>query len=129
MPTDIEPIVDNWYYHLDKGQRFLVVAVDNIDGTVEIQHFDGDLKEIGLDEWYEQDIEISEAPESWVGAVDIAEPDDLGTEITDTQPDDWFEPQQEFRESEREKLTKEPKEPSDDFGEGYMEEEKWEGER
>ena len=26
MPTDVDPIAGNWYCHLDKGQRFLVVA-------------------------------------------------------------------------------------------------------
>ena len=97
MPTEIDPIVDNWYNHLDKGQRFYVVAVDEDSGTVEIQHFDGDVEEIDLKEWYEMNIELGEEPENWAGAMDIGEKDDFGTEITDTQPVDWSEPLQQFR--------------------------------
>ena len=128
MPSYAEPIVDHWYYHLDKGQRFLVVAIDEQAGTIEIQHFDGDLDELSLEDWYRQEIETSEAPANWSGAADIAEPDDLGTGITDTRPEDWSEPQQEFRPPDREKLTPEPEEPADDFAEGYKEEDQWEGE-
>lgn len=96
MTTEIDPIVDNWYYHLDKGQRFYVVAVDEDSGIVEIQYFDGDVEEISLDDWYDMDIELGDEPENWSGAMDIGEIDDLGTEITDTGPGDWAEPLQEF---------------------------------
>ena len=102
MPTENDPIVDNWYNHLDKGQRFYVVAVDEEGGFVEIQHFDGDVEEVSLEDWYKMNIELGEAPENWYGAVDIGEADDLGTEVTDTQPGDWTEPLQEIRKPERE---------------------------
>jgi len=95
MINVLKPEVDQWYTHLDKGQRFYVVAID--DDTIEIQHFDGDLEEFALDEWYQLDIEPSVQPENWSGAMDIAEKDDLGTEITDTQGADWTEPQKDFR--------------------------------
>ncbi len=123
MPTEIDPIVDNWYYHLDKGQRFYVVAVDQDAGVVEIQHFDGDLEEISLDNWYDMDIALSEAPENWSGAMDIAEQDDLGTEITDTSLDDWTEPLQELRKPGGEKDEEESGASTNDWGEGYPEEE------
>ena len=97
MPNELDPQVDQWYAHLDKGQRFYVVAIDEVDKMVEIQHFDGDLEEISLDEWRDLQIELSEEPENWTGALDISEPDDLGTGITDTQPDDWTEPGEDFR--------------------------------
>ena len=102
MPTETDPIVNNWYYHLDKGQRFYVVAVDEKSGLVEIQHFDGNVDEIGLKDWYEMDIAVSEAPENWSDATDIGEIDDFGTEATDTQPRDWNEPLGQFRKPERE---------------------------
>ncbi|WP_455198264.1 DUF6763 family protein [Kaarinaea lacus] len=35
MSTEVDPIVGNWYQHLDKGQRFLVVAFD--DASVSMQ--------------------------------------------------------------------------------------------
>ena len=123
MPNELDPLVDQWYAHQDKGQRFYVTGISDVPGTVEIQHFDGDVEEFSLDEWRELDIEISEQPENWAGALDIAEPDDLGTEITDTTQGDWTEPQQDFRTPGREKLTPEPQSPTDDYGEGYMKEE------
>jgi len=38
---DIEPVEDQWYRHLDKGQEFMVLAVNPDDGTVEIQQTTG----------------------------------------------------------------------------------------
>lgn len=101
MPTEIDPIVDNWYYHLDKGQRFYVVALDEENGFVEMQHFDGDLEEVELKNWYGMDIALGEAPENWSGPIDVGEVDDFGTEITDTKPRDWNEPLKEFREPDQ----------------------------
>ena len=122
MPNELDPIPDQWYAHLDKGQRFYVTAIDEGNDTVEIQHFDGDIEEYSLDEWRELEIELSEEPENWAGALDIAEQDDLGTEITDTTPEDWESPQEEFRSADQEKFTRESLSARDDFGEGYMEE-------
>lgn len=97
MPTEIDPIVGEWYQHLDKGQRFLIVAFDEDEGLIETQHFDGDIEEIPLDVWYQQDLELIEAPENWGGAMDIGTKDDYGTEITDTDISDWTEPLQEIK--------------------------------
>jgi len=96
LMAEADPIENNWYHHLDKGQRFVVVAVDNEKGLVDLQYFDGDLEEVDFDDWYQLDIEPCEAPENWSGAVDIAEQDDFGTEITDTTQDDWEEPGNDF---------------------------------
>ena len=122
MPNELDPLPDQWYAHLDKGQRFYVTAVDESNSTVEIQHFDGDIEEYSLEEWRELDIDLCEAPENWAGALDIAEQDDLGTEITDTSPEDWESPQQEFPGADHEKSSRESLSANDDFGEGYMEE-------
>ena len=97
MPNELDPCIDQWYAHLDKGQRFYVTNVNEEQDTVELQHFDGDIEEIGLDEWRSLKIELSEEPENWAGALDIAENDDLGTGVTDTNPDDWTEPGEDFR--------------------------------
>lgn len=107
MDADIEPIVDNWYFHLDKGQDFKVVAVDEDSGVIEIQHFDGDVEEVTQDEWSEMEIELSEEPQNWTGAMDISEVDDYGTEITDTSKDDWNDSLGQFKQPEKEKLTQE----------------------
>lgn len=125
MTTEADPVLRNWYQHLDKGQKFCVVALNEDEGSVEIQYFDGDVEEIGLDGWYELDIEPIEAPENWTGPVDVAEADDLGTQITDTTTDDWAAPQQEIK-SEEPGTGRE--EADDDWGEGRPREEPWEGE-
>ncbi|CAI8814010.1 DUF6763 family protein [Methylococcus capsulatus] len=97
MNSEADPIVGNWYRHLDKGQAFTVVAIDDDASTVEIQHFDGNLEEIDLDTWSLLPIEPIEEPENWSGPMDVAELDDLGgTEITDTLPEDWSEPLEEI---------------------------------
>jgi hypothetical protein len=101
MPNELDPRIDQWYSHIEKGQRFYVVAIDEEDKTIEIQHFDGDLEEISFAEWRSLDIELSEEPESWRGAFDIAEKDDLGTEVTDTSGADWNEPGEEYRRPDR----------------------------
>ena len=122
MITNIEPIIGQWYYHLDKGQNFTVVAVDEDGGRVEIQHFDGDVEEILLDEWTNLNIGLSEAPENWSGPIDIGEVDDLGTEMTDTSPDEWSQPLQELRNAEEEKLLKQDDEIGDVLSEKELKE-------
>jgi len=97
MPNELDPRIDQWYAHFDKGQRFYVVAIDEKQGAVEIQHFDGDLEQLSLDEWRDLKIVLSDEPENWSGALDIAEEDDLGTGVTDTKSDDWTEPGEDFR--------------------------------
>lgn len=123
MSNELDPLIDQWYFHEDKGQRFFVTAINEKAETVEVQHFDGDIEEFTLDEWQDLDIELCEEPENWSGALDIAERDDFGTEVTDTAETDWDEPQKIFHNTLQEKLTPEPASPNDDYGEGYMEEE------
>ncbi|MCO6439969.1 MAG: hypothetical protein J5I81_02545 [Nitrococcus mobilis] len=78
MSHDFEPVVGYWYRHLDKGQTFAVVAFDESQAAVEVQHYDGDVEEIDLDSWYEMEIEPTIAPKDWIGPLDDIEPDDLG---------------------------------------------------
>ncbi len=92
MTTALKPVISQWYRHRDKGQQFYVTALDEQEGTVEIQHFDGDLEEMDLDDWHELSIEAIEPPEDWTGPVDDVERDDLGYTETDMTPEDWTEP-------------------------------------
>ncbi len=125
MSTEADPIIENWYQHLDKGQKFRVVALSEADGAIEIQYFDGDVEEIGLDDWYELDIEPVEEPENWSGPIDIAEIDDFGTEITDTSEEDWAAPLQEFTPRQA-GAAGVGEETEDDWSEGRPREEPWE---
>jgi hypothetical protein len=54
---------------------FEVVAVDERDGTVEMQHFDGTLEESEPEGWVAMRPEVSAAPEDWSGSVDVTEED------------------------------------------------------
>lgn len=127
MPTDADPIVGNWYEHPEKGQKFGVVAVDEDSGVVEVQVFDGTLDEIELAAWYELDLEPIETPEDWTGPLDDVEVDDLGYTETEMGKDDWSASLQEVKKGREETETGE--EESDEWGEGFPEEEPWEGEQ
>jgi hypothetical protein len=78
MKDELEPVVGNWYVHLDKGTPFQVVSIDEQARTIELQHFDGDLEECDFEEWRAMDLELGEEPEDWTGPVDDIEKDDLG---------------------------------------------------
>ena len=91
MTTELDPIVGNWYRHVDKGQAFMVVAIDELDQLVEVQHFDGDIEEISLSNWHDMELELSEAPEDWSGPVDNVEHDDAGYTETRMSSDAWTE--------------------------------------
>ena len=110
MGTEMEPIVGNWYQHVDKGLDFEVVAVDEDSATVEVQFVDGTLDEIAFDDWYELDLEPAEPPEDWTGPLDDVETDDTDYTETDMEADDWDEPLRGRREGLDEDL------PSDEWG-------------
>lgn len=97
MPIEDKPIPFQWYRHLDKGYRFQVTDVDEEAGTVEIQHFDGDVEELDLDDWYGLEIEPIEPPEDWTGPMDDIERDDLPYTETDMLEEEWTEPLEERR--------------------------------
>jgi hypothetical protein len=45
--------------------------VDNLDGTIEMQHFDGTIEESEPEGWLAMNAEPAAAPEDWSGSVDI----------------------------------------------------------
>ena len=69
-----QPGIGDWY-RLTGGELFEVVALDEDDGTIEIQYFDGTIEEMDVqdwnDQWDEGALESAEAPEDWSGSVDI----------------------------------------------------------
>ena len=127
MTNEQDPIVQNWYQFLDKGQKFRVVAVDEDSGNIEIQHFDGSVEEIDMDAWGELDIELIEAPEDWTGPVDYVERDDMGYTETAMSREDWSASLRDVYNNE-ESLGGEDPDELDEWGEGSPKEEPWEGE-
>ncbi len=116
------PRVEQWYEHLDKGQQFQVIATDQDAMSIEVQNFDGDTGEYSFAEWREMEVRPCAQPENWSGAFDIAEQDDLGTEVTDTDQDDWDQPARELRFAEDGDTRV-----IDDYGDGFMVETSVEG--
>ena len=75
-----QPDIGNWYRRTSGGDQFEVVAVDNDDGTIEIQYFDGTVEEMDVEDWEAQwedgALESAEPPEDWSGSVDVESSDD-----------------------------------------------------
>jgi hypothetical protein len=126
MATEAEPIVGNWYEHLDRGEEFQVIDIDEESGVIEIQYLDGDLDTIEFDEWFELDLEAVEAPEDWTGPVDDVEQDDLGYSETDVEPDEWSRSTREV--VRRRGGEGESEEGQEEIEEKPPQEEPWEGE-
>jgi len=72
------PVIGEWYRRTG-GDSFEVVAIDPDDRSIEIQYFDGTIEELDLEDWLEDAIESTEAPEDWTGSVDV-EPEDTENE-------------------------------------------------
>lgn len=89
MPNELDPVIDQWYAHCDKGEMFRVVAVDAASGSIEVQSFDGDVEEVDASAWRDMDIETAQPPEDWTGPYDDVETDDLGMTETDMSTQDW----------------------------------------
>ncbi|MFI4869351.1 MAG: DUF6763 family protein [Steroidobacterales bacterium] len=69
-----QPDIGEWY-RVRGGDLLEVVALDEDDGTIEVQHFDGTVEELDLEDWEAQrasgEIEGADAPEDWSGSVDV----------------------------------------------------------
>lgn len=60
----------SWYRRVN-GNLFEVVAVDEEERTVEMQHFDGTIEELDFEAWWDVELEPAQAPEDWSGSVDV----------------------------------------------------------
>lgn len=89
MSHNLKPVTGQWYRHLDKGQTFRVLSVERDEDLIEIQHFDGDLEEVGFAEWFAMDLGEAAEPEDWTGPIDDVETDDLGYSETAMTEPDW----------------------------------------
>ena len=76
------PVIGNWFRRPD-GTLFEVVAVDEEDGTIEIQQFDGTIGEVEIENWPQLLLVEVSAPEDWSGSVDMDPEDYVGTKETD----------------------------------------------
>lgn len=128
MAHDLQPIVGNWYKHLDKGQSFRVLDIDEDNDVIEIQHFDGDLEQLESSDWFEMDLERAAEPEDWTGPVDDVERDDLGYTETDMSDRDWRKALAEEKDSKEEWEDESPEDDDDEWGDGEPSEDYYESE-
>ena len=81
----IKPEIGRWYQCRDRGQVFEVVSIDNGDGTVELQDYDGNLDEVDVRAWFTLDIEAVAAPEDWGAHADNWEDDTTAENFLDDE--------------------------------------------
>lgn len=84
------PVIGHWYRRTN-GALFEVVAVDEQDGTVELQYFDGTIDEIDLENWPALLVERVRAPEDWTGSLDV-DPEDFAMDNAAEMPVGWHDP-------------------------------------
>lgn len=86
-----EPLVGDWY-KLEDGSSFEIVAVDDEEGWVEVQYFDGSIESVDRETWDEMVLVPREAPKDWSGPFDDLEADDLGDNGEAMHPTAWSGP-------------------------------------
>jgi hypothetical protein len=84
------PVIGNWFRKLN-GNLFEVVAVDEDDGTIEFQQFDGTIGEIEIENWPQMLLVEVSAPEDWSGSVDM-DPDDYVGKKEGDMPNGFHDP-------------------------------------
>ena len=70
----LDPGVGAWF-QLNGGAPFEVVAVDDDDGTIEVQYVDGTLEELDREDWKswcdEDTLEAADPSEDWSDSADV----------------------------------------------------------
>jgi hypothetical protein len=89
MPMPI-PAIGDWY-QAPGSVKFEVVAVDDDDGTIDIQHYDGTVEELDFDAWEVSEFLPAEPPEDYSGSLDI-EREDYGVDLDRPAAQAWADP-------------------------------------
>lgn len=77
---------------------FEVVAIDEDDATIEIQHYDGTVGEYDLEAWNDLVLTEAEPPEDWSGSLDM-EREDYGVDRDERAADRYGNPLDEILDS------------------------------
>lgn len=89
MAQQMIPAVGNWYKTLD-DEVFEVIAVDEDDGTIEIQYRSGDIEELDIDDWNQLVAGPGEPAEDWsTGFDNDEEPQRFDDLDNPARPDEW----------------------------------------
>ncbi|MFI4937457.1 MAG: DUF6763 family protein [Candidatus Berkiellales bacterium] len=85
------PVIGDWYANKEINDIFEVVASDEKDDYVEIQHFAGEIEELDLETWYELDLRHIPEPEDCSGPFEVGS-EELGYPDDTIHPEDWSGP-------------------------------------
>ncbi|MBL1275618.1 MAG: hypothetical protein COB30_005995 [Ectothiorhodospiraceae bacterium] len=88
MATGVSPAVGNWYQGSEQI-RFEVTSLDEDDGVIEIQYFDGELDEIEFEAWTRMGIVSISPPEDWSSIYGEQGLDDPGYTDLSARPDSY----------------------------------------
>lgn len=94
--SELIPRVGSWYRNLEDSRLFEIVAMDEDDGTIEIQYFESEIEELDMDTWGELALESTAAPEDWSGPYDDLVSDDMGDTEDIYRPENWSDPMNEI---------------------------------
>jgi hypothetical protein len=84
------PVIGKWFRR-PNGALFEVVAVDEEDGTIEIQFFDGTISELEIENWPQLLLLEVSAPEDWSGSMDM-DPEDYAGKGENDMPIGFHDP-------------------------------------
>ena len=84
------PAIGQWFTR-PNGTLFEVVAIDEDDGTVELQQFDGTIDEIDMESWPDLLLVEASPPDNWSGSVDM-DPEDYVGRQNDEMPAGFHDP-------------------------------------
>ena len=80
--SDTKAREGEWYVDRANHEFFLVIAIDETDGLIDVRDRYGDIDEFDLDEWDAMDLVICSAPTEWWQEDDL-NPDELNPEEQD----------------------------------------------
>ena len=84
------PNIGAWYYDREDQQVFEVVALDDEQGTIEVQYLDGAIGEFDLETWPQLPLVPAAAPEDSDVAYELSQEDRWHDEVM--SPDTWVNP-------------------------------------
>jgi hypothetical protein len=82
--------IGDWYRKAG-GELFEIVAIDEADGTIEIQDFDGTVEEVEIETWADMRCRPADPPEDYSGSLDI-ESEDYITKRDVAGRNNWVDP-------------------------------------
>ena len=94
------PVTGAWY-HDESGQLFEIVAVDEYDGTIEVQFQDGAVAEYDLEAWETMEVRPAAPPEDRYAPFDDQDKESRGYGDAPLHPQLWSSPLDDLEKMER----------------------------